>query len=165
MIMEPTRCPGSAQVAGVVAGRVELAEEEADPLGLVDFADLGGHLTETAKATEETMIRLVGPADVARATPAVRAERIEATVVSHTVRGVALDGVATVVAQCLPGDERSWVAGHEVGEPGTYLVGWRAERLLQFVPYAGVLERQHGAGRTLLGEMDGLIAHPAHPTA
>ncbi len=142
-----------------MAGGIELSEEDAHPFGLVGLTDLCGHLAEAAQAAEETPVRLVGPAHVPRASPAVGTQGVETTVVPDAIGGVPLDRVATMVAECLPGDERARVSGHEVGEARTHLIGRRSQRLLQFVAHAGVLERQHGAGRTLRGEMNGLIAH------
>ena len=71
-----TACPvGSVEVGGGPGG-VELVEEEGAALGLVVLADAGGGPLEAVEGPEEAPVRLVLPADVAGAPPAVLARSV-----------------------------------------------------------------------------------------
>ena len=58
-----------------------------------------GHLAEPAQRAQEAAVRRLGPAHVATPPPSVGPQRVEATVVADPVGGVALDRVATEIAE------------------------------------------------------------------
>ena len=79
-------------------GRIELTEEQRNPLRFVGLTDGCGHLAKAAQATEEPVVRVVGPAHVARAAPAIGTQRIQPAVVPATPDGDALIGKILGVA-------------------------------------------------------------------
>src|SRR3954454_2572 len=85
------------------AARIALGEEDAAALGLVVLANAPGGLTEAAQRPEEAAGLLLGPADVAAASPAVGPQAVEATVVADAVAGIGLHVVPPEVAEAGPG--------------------------------------------------------------
>ncbi len=90
---------------GSVSGdprRVELQQERATPLGLVEFTDLGGHVGQTPQAPQEPSIGRFDPAHVATPAPAVGSQGVEPAVIADPIRRVPLHRVATQVTERRP---------------------------------------------------------------
>ena len=85
--------------------RIELLQELCTTLGLVVFADFACHLSEAAKRTKKAMVRRLGPPHVARTPPSARPQRVEPPVVADAVCRIALDRVASEIAEFGPAGE------------------------------------------------------------
>src|SRR4029079_3461003 len=95
-------------------GGVELQYEHRDAVGLVGLSDCCGHLLQPTEATKEAAVRVVRPADVARAAPLACSSRIESAVIAHAIGGIALDVVASHAAECRPREQRTRIGHHDL---------------------------------------------------
>jgi hypothetical protein len=76
-----------------------LEQKEPTPLLLVDLAEYPCSALQAEQAAQETQIPLVRPTHVSGTLPAVRAQCVEATVISHPKGGISLYvGVGTTTA-------------------------------------------------------------------
>lgn len=123
--------------------RIELGEEQLAPLGLICLIDLVGASSETGETAQEAPIGRIGPADVSRSAPTIGTQRVESTVISHPVRGIAAHGVGRHVTGRRPREERTWMTGDDHTHCGATLsVIGDPERGLQSVVDRGILGRK-----------------------
>lgn len=134
-----------------------MLEEQVATLRFVDLADGRCHVTQTAQRTQETTIRLVGPAHVPAPAPATAAQSIEPSVVPDAEIGVLLDVVASQFSQTCPGVEAAGMTSGDRGHRGTPFGIGHGQSLVEFVSDGHVQRWQDGARRSLRGEVHGVL--------
>ena len=134
-------------VIGRDARGVELSEERRATLCLVVLADGRGHLLQPAQRPQETVVGRLRPPHVAEPRQPLARECVEAAVVPDPIRGVALDRVASDIAECRPGVERAWWSATTAATASRHLRRRLGERLVRAAADSSFDLGEHGGRR------------------
>lgn len=140
----------------------ELQQELGAARLFVGLADGAGGRAHPVEGAQEPTVRLVLPADIARAPPAGLTQSIESAVIADAEACVGLDVVARECAELRPCVEESWPACHHVGDRVAPLFGRCGERVIERGERVGGFGRQHRLGETARAEVD--VRHPPEST-
>lgn len=129
---------------------------------LVGLADRPGARPHPFERPQEAPVGLVAPAHVTRSPPTGLAETVQAAVITDAEVRVGLDVVAGECAELRPGVEKPRPTADDIGNGITALLGRRFESVLECGECIGGFGREHGLGKTALGEID--VGHAQEST-
>jgi len=111
-------------LAGRDPRRVELSQELAAALILVDLADGTSAALQPMNRSQEAQVRLVLPAYEPTTSPPIGPKGVEPPVIANSERGVTLDCVSAMAAEFGPAVEVTGEGGYNCGNGSAALSNW-----------------------------------------